>query len=444
MTTTTMMMKRYPVYKDSGIEWLGEIPEYWEMKRLKYTFHVVNGSTPRSSEPAYWDGDIVWVTPEDLGNLRSEVIFAAARMITKEGYSSCGTTLVPKDSLVLSTRAPIGHLARAGVPLCTNQGCRSLVFHKDSNHPFFFYQILAAKQELQSWGQGSTFMELSKERLESITIITPPLVEQQAIANYLDRQTAKIDALIAKKERQIELLKEKRIALISHAVTKGLNPAATMKDSGTEWLGEIPEHWEIFQIRRAIDRFVDYRGKTPEKTQNGVCLVTAGNIKNGFIDYSLCEDFIRQEDYEDWMVRGLPEIGDVLITTEAPLGESAQVDNPNIALAQRIILLKANKHRISNEYLKCYIRSKSGIAELWSRATGSTAVGIKAWHLKEILIIVPPLAEQQAIADYLDHETAKIDVLIAKIQLSIDKLKEYRTALIPAAVTGKIDLRGEA
>lgn len=142
------------------------------------------------------------------------------------------------------------------------------------------------------------------------------------------------------------------------------------------------------------------------------------------------------------MTRGFPENGDVVVTTEAPLGESAQIIDTYIALAQRIILLKENRDWIINDYLKYYFISLSGQGELWSRATGSTAIGIKASHLKEIYLPVPPLSEQCAISTYIYHETAKIDSLVTKVQAAIEKLKEYRTTLISAAVTGKIDVRG--
>ena len=154
----------------------------------------------------------------------------------------------------------------------------------------------------------------------------------------------------------------------------------------------------------------------------------------------LSSEFIREEDYDEWMVRGLPEVGDVVLTTEAPLGESAQITGTRIALAQRIILFKANRVRITNDYLKYHFASHSGIGELWSRATGSTAIGIKASHLKQIFVTVPPLNEQEAITGHIDGETAKLDALIAKVQEGIEKLKDYRTALISAAVTGKIDV----
>jgi type I restriction enzyme S subunit len=205
--------------KDSGVEWLGRIPASWKVKRLKRIFHVVNGSTPASGEPSYWDGDIPWITPDDLGDLRGTSIYEARRNITELGYHSCGTTLVPLGSLVLSTRAPIGHLAIAGVPLCTNQGCRSLVFRGTDSATFFFYELMAARPELESLGQGSTFMELAKGMLEDVELVVPPETGQRAIAAFLDRETAWIDSLAGKVRGAIDRLGELRNALISAAVT---------------------------------------------------------------------------------------------------------------------------------------------------------------------------------------------------------------------------------
>lgn len=437
------MRKIYPKYKDSGIEQLGEMPEHWGLNRVKHIFCVFNGATPKSNEPKFWGGDVCWVTPEDLGDLEGTVINSTSRRITQEGYQSCGTTLVPAGNLVLSTRAPIGHIAQTGVPLCTNQGCRILAFKRDVNHKYFFYEILCAKPYLQSWGEGSTFMELSKNKLEMIFLAYPPKPEQEKIASFLDDQTNKIDELISKKERQINLMKEKRAAVITRVVLTGLDPNVPTKESGIEWLGEIPAHWQLLQIRRVMKKFVDYRGKTPEKVSSGIPLITAANVKNGFIDFANVQEYVRVGDYDEWMGRGLPELGDVLITTEAPLGEVAQINNTNIALAQRIIMFKVDKQLMVNEYLKYFVMSGAGSAELITRSTGSTALGIKAWHLKEILITIPPLIEQRKIIQYIDQETSNIDKLISKIQSSIDKLKEYRSALISAAVTGKIDVRGE-
>jgi len=209
----------YPEYKDSGIEWLGQIPAHWEVKPLKRIFKVFNGSTPKSSEPEYWDGDIPWVTPDDLGDLASSEISETRRYITKAGYESCGTNLVPAGSLVLSTRAPIGHLAIASVALCTNQGCRSMVPYGNTNSRFWYYVIYAGRPQLVSFGQGSTFMELGKSKLEIVMLPFPPVQEQQAIAEFLDRETARIDGLVSKINQAIEKLQEYRSALITAAVT---------------------------------------------------------------------------------------------------------------------------------------------------------------------------------------------------------------------------------
>ena len=205
--------------KDSGIEWLGEIPEGWEAVPLKRVFRILNGSTPKSGEPSFWDGDIPWVTPDDLGDLKSDTLLNTQRMITEEGYNSCGTSLAPTGSLVLSTRAPIGHLAIAGIPFCTNQGCRCLVFRNKDNHRFYYYQLLVAKQELESWGQGSTFKEIGRDKLGAVSLLNSPFDEQRSIAAFLDQETARIDALLEKVRESIEKLREYRTALISAAVT---------------------------------------------------------------------------------------------------------------------------------------------------------------------------------------------------------------------------------
>ena len=205
--------------KDSGIEWLGQTPAHWSLTKVKRLFRVVNGSTPATGVAEYWDGDTVWVTPDDLGQLTSDTITHGRRNISQLGHASCATTLVPPGSLVLSTRAPIGHLAIAGVQLCTNQGCKCLLPREVGNVRYFYYQLLAARPHLKSCGDGSTFQELSSRKLESVSLGCPPRREQDAIAHFLDRETARIDAPVSKVHQAIDRLREYRTALISAAVT---------------------------------------------------------------------------------------------------------------------------------------------------------------------------------------------------------------------------------
>jgi len=444
--------KPYPAYKDSGAGWLGEIPEHWEMKKAKYCLRAIEqGWSPQcENRPA---------EPEEWGVLKVGCVNGA--IFDPSENKALPLNMEPRTEYeirrgdVLMSRANTRELlgsasvvaqVRSRLLLC-DKLYRLKVFSTEVD-PIFLVLLLGSttvrfQLEREATGASDSMQNISMGTIRALIIPVPQLTEQRLIASFLDRETAHIDALIAKKERLIELLTEKQTALISHAVTKGLDPTVPMKDSGVEWLGDIPVHWEILSLRRVVDKFVDYRGKTPEKVPSGIPLITARNIKNGRVDFSLSEEFIRDEDYDEWMVRGLPEIGDVLITTEAPLGESALVDDTNIALAQRIILIKTDKSLISNDFLKNHFTAKSGTGELWSRATGSTAIGIKASHLKETLVVVPPLVEQKAITRYLDHETSKNDALISKVRAHIEKLKEYRIAIISAAVTGKIDVRGE-
>jgi type I restriction enzyme S subunit len=189
-----------------------------------------------------------------------------------------------------------------------------------------------------------------------------------------------------------------------------------------------------------VRAFIDYRGATPEKVKSGIPLVTAANIRNGHIEFDSVQEFIPERDYDAWMVRGLPEIGDVLLTTEAPLGEVAQITHCRIALAQRVILLKADSRFILSDYLKFYFLSDVGNFQLATRATGSTAIGIKASHLRAVPVLVPPLDEQRRIVSLLDRQTARLDALIEKKERLITLLEEKRAAMINRAVTKGLDL----
>ena len=245
-----MSLPRYAEYKDSGVAWLGDVPAQWKVAPLKRLFHIVGGSTPKSENSEFWGGDIVWVSPADLSKLDSLKIGDSARKITSEGLASCGTTLVPPGSLVLSTRAPIGSLAIAGVELCTNQGCKALVPKGASKSSFYAYMLIASTEQLNLRGKGTTFLELSADELGAFRIVRPKEEEQSAIAAFLDRETGKIDALIAEQEKLLTLLAEKRQATISHAVTRGLKLNAPMRDSGVPWLSDVPAHWSMTRLRK--------------------------------------------------------------------------------------------------------------------------------------------------------------------------------------------------
>ena len=435
----------YPEYRDSGVDWLSEVPAHWEAKRLRFVAKTsITKQEVRDLDPETEVSFVPMEAVREYGGIDLDSTKQLSDVVEGYTYFRNGDVIVAKitpcfengkGALATGLFNDVGfgttelHVLRASFRIDP----RFLLHLTFSDH---FRRIGKASM----YGAGGQ-KRISDDFIRDFRHPVPGLREQRTIADFLDRETAKIDALVARKERLIELLQEKRAALITRAVTRGLNPDVPMKDSGVEWLGEIPAHWEVYRLRRVVSKFVDYRGKTPEKSPSGARLVTAKNVKNQSIDFSLSEEFIPEDLYRQWMVRGRPERGDVLITTEAPLGETAQILDADIALAQRIILLKVNTRRITNDYLKYHFAADPGRMELCTRATGSTALGIKASHLKVSLVAVPPVCEQEEISRTVDSGTVDVDLLIAKIHEAINLLKEFRTALISAAVTGKIDVR---
>ena len=207
--------------KDSGVKWIGRVPEHWNVKKLKNIAVIFNGATPSSNNQDYWDGNwdgnIVWITPKDINNIK--FITSSERKITQKGYENCGSSLVSPGTIVITTRAPIGKVAITDVELCTNQGCKSLVLNEKINNIFLYYYLTVSTEYLNSLGSGTTFMELSGTALGIIKVPFPTIQEQQQIADYLDTQTAKIDQAIALKTAHIEKLKEYRNVLINDVVT---------------------------------------------------------------------------------------------------------------------------------------------------------------------------------------------------------------------------------
>jgi type I restriction enzyme, S subunit len=247
-TSLTRKWKPYPAYKDSGVEWLGEIPEHWELWKTTHAFGLIgSGTTPLTSHEEYYEGNIPWINTSEL---RDNLINNTSKKLTEKALLDFPTLRVyPVGTLLVALYgATIGRVGILQIPAATNQACCALSEPKHLSVGFTFYWFLAHRQQLILLASGGGQPNISQDIIRSLRISTPPISEQRAIAAFLDRETARINALISKKERLIELLQEKRAALISHAVTKGLDPNVPMKDSGVEWLGEIPLGWNLGKI----------------------------------------------------------------------------------------------------------------------------------------------------------------------------------------------------
>ena len=436
-------MNRYEKYKDSGIAWLGEVPEHWNVKRLKFLGDIILGLTYSPENITNEDNGTLVLRSSNIQN--GKLVFEDNVFVNSDIPQKMITT--EQDILICSrngSRSLIGKCAlieKYGL----NQTFRAFMTVYRTPYRKFVYYALNSEIFKSQLGLflTSTINQLTTQVLGNFNIAFPPRDEQTAIAHYLDTKLGEIDALIDKQQTLLEKLAERRTATITAAVTRGLNPNAPMKNSGVEWLGDVLAHWDVSPFKLVMNSIIDYRGKTPEKTNSGVFLITARNIKNGIIDYTLSQEFIDEDNYEEVMRRGLPKLGQVLMTTEAPLGEVAQIDRTDVALAQRVLKFDGKKNKLDNRFLKYFILSKAFQASLYKFATGSTALGIKSERLSYLKSLLPPVTEQTAIANYLDQETAKIDRLCETVNQTIGRLKEYRTALITQAVTGKIKVTDE-
>src|SRR6266516_457553 len=398
-------MKNFPVEKPSRSDLNGNFPASREITKLKWVCELKYGSSLSDenriigSIPVYGSNGIV-------------------------GYHNMSIT--QKPVIIIGRKGSFGKINYS------NEKCFPIdtTYYIDqtatrNNLRWLFYALNTL--ELDSISKDSAVPGLSREEAYKKLVVFPSLDEQKKIALFLDSETQKIDSLISKKQTLIDLLKEERAAIINQAVTKGIDPNVEMKDSGIEWLGRIPNHWRPVPLKKHLLSVVDYRGKTPTKREDGeIFLVTARNIKGGIINYTLSQEYISKDDYNQVMQRGKPIIGDVLFTTEAPLGEVASVDRDDIALAQRIIKFRANPEYLDNYYLKEWLSSQSFQNNLQSYATGSTALGIKASKLNFLKLLLPPLGEQKMILYYISEEKAKIDNSIVNIQKEIALLQEYR------------------
>ena len=444
-----MSFPTYPAYKNSGVEWLGEVPEHWDVQPLKRAIdRIESGTSVNAADYPAAAGA--------FGVLKTSCVYSGVfdwsenKTVDEDDLARVSCPLQPNTLIVSRMNTPdlvgaTGLVADAPGGLFLPDRLWQ-VYIRQNHSPEFMFYFTKSKQyreqvKMACSGTSASMQNLGQDDFRSLLFAAGTKEEEVKIARFLDHEIAQIDALIAEQQRLVELLKEKRQAVISHAVTKGLNPDAPMKDSGVEWLGEVPAHWEIGGLTRFIGPVVDYRGRTPTKVDEGVFLVTARNIRHGRIDYEVSQEFVDPASAESLLARGRPEIGDLLFTMEAPLGQVALIDRTDIALAQRIVKFRGESHVMKSHYLMYWFMSTACQARLETLATGSTALGIKASKLGMIECLAPSLKEQDEIFSYIQREIAKSDMLVSEAEQVILLLQERRSALISAAVTGKIDVR---
>lgn len=415
------MIKPYYKHKVTNVAWLGSVPSHWNIHKFKYIVKIFGGGTPSKGNLEYWNGDIPWVSPKDM---KSERIESSEDYITEKGLLNSAAKLIPPNNIILVIRSGIlKHslpIAINNVEVAINQDLKVLVPSKKVKYDFLFWLIKGLSKEIlfECKKNGATVDSIEIENLTMMQVVIPPLEEQDLITRFLTNATSNIDKLLNKKEQLLALLQEKRQALIDEAITRGLDREALMKDSGIEWLGAVPANWKIRKLKTVAFlksgetinySYIDADGQYP---------VYGGNGLRGFTKtYTHKGDFIL-------IGRQGALCGNVrLVAGYFWASEHAVVVTPSIDLDI------------------CWLEKLLIVMNLNQYSESAAQPGLSVEKIKNLQICVPSKEEQMEIADFVSNKVVKIDNVIEKISSQIEKLQEYRQALISEAVTGKIDVR---
>ena len=423
--------------KDSGIEWIGEIPEGWEIRKIKNNFMIYAGATPKSEKAEYWDGSIPWITPADFKTTDKYVSYGR-KSLTALGYDSCGTTLVPAGSIIFSKRAPVGSVVIAKNTLCTNQGCLACIPNDAVNSTYFYYCMSIFTEQFELVSAGTTFKEIAASTFASFLLPCPPLSQQNEIVNFLDKESSRIDSMLSKTRSSIEEYKKLKQAVITQAVIKGVRGKREMKDSGVEWIGKIPTTYSICKLKYLLknplkyganESGIPYSDSLPRYIRI-TDITPDGNLKyTGKLSLS-------EESAKDYIL----EDGDILFARSgATVGKTFIYYQSYGRSAYAGYLIKASlNNKVSPKFV--YYYTCSSLYEIWKNSIfiQSTIQNIGADRYANLPVPVPKtLQEQEEIADYLDAKCAEIDKLIAKKEQLVKELECYKKSLIYEVVTGK-------
>jgi type I restriction enzyme S subunit len=442
-------MNKYPKYKSSGVEWLETIPEHWSISRLKYLGELYGGLTGKSGVDFNNDEN-----PKNKPYIPYTNIFNNT-YISKDHYhyvsideGEIQNRVKKNDMFFLMSSETFKDLGKSCIliddvdELYLNSFCKGYRIKDENIYPLFLnYQILGhLHREMISYeGKGFTRINLRQDKLNDLFVFYPPHTEQQQIVQFLDEKTGVIDKLISTKERKIELLKQQRTSLINEVITKGLNPKVKMKDSGVEWIGEIPEHWDY----KSLKYVVSYNNKV--LTEN-----TDPNYELNYIEISDVDSGGNINNATPYFFKDCPSRcrrviskGDVIVSTVRTYLKSIGYikDEVKDLICSTGFCVLTPKDKLLSKYLFYQVLTEYFIDEVISKSVGVSYPSITSTELINIKVLVPTYSEQQQIVKHLDSLTKEMDDLVSMEQNKIDLLKEYRQSLISEVITGKIDVR---
>lgn len=435
-------MKQYPAYKDSGIEWIGEIPEHWGIKPFKHVGEIVLGKM---------------LTNDDKGNYYQKPYLRAQNISwekinaddIKEMWFSqheLNQYRVKENDLLISEGGEVGRTAiwrnEIGECYIQNSVHKITISHDDDPLYYMFHSLIYGKTGYyDSIVNRVSIAHLTREKLKEIRFLSPPQTEKKSISRYLTRKTTQIDSLIEKKQKMIELLKEERIAIINLAVTKGLNPDVKMKDSGIEWLGDIPERWKVPKLYYLTTTIGDGLHGTPEYVEESeYAFINGNNLSDGAIRINQSTRCVSYEDYNKYKI----DLNDstILMSINGTIGNLAFYRGESLVLGKSAAYINCDKS-LTRTFLFYFLQSSVVNDFVKLEVTGTTIFNLSLESIRNLIVALPPLDEQRKIVEYLEKNIAVIKGLIEKEEKLILFLQEYRTSLISEAVTGKIDVRDE-
>jgi type I restriction enzyme, S subunit len=444
-----MKFKQYQKYKESNVDFLSKVPVEWNVYRLKFLISALesgkrepeeetpfeNGAFSLGGEHVNWDGTL------KLDNVR---------LVSEEFYNSMNQgkiriddTLLVKDGATIGKTALI--LKKEYDKMCVNEHVFILRPNKKINPKLLYYLIYSdcGFTQIKLTETGSAQGGVNSEFISKVTFtISGDSNEQKNITTFLDKKTTEINSLLEKDKHLIELLKERRIALINHVVTKGLNPKTKFYDSGIDWIGKIPEDWEVSKLKFITELIVDGTHFTPEYLAEGVPFLRVTDIQTDKIDFNEIK-FISEKESKEINGRCNPKKGDLLFSKNGTIGIPKVVDwDFPFSIFVSLCLIRPNK-KININYLKYFLLSKSIIEQIHYRSKTTSVTNLHLDQIKEFILSYPPKTEQTQIVSYLDKATSKIDEAVKKIEKRIELLEEYKKSLIHNVVTGKVNVRSK-
>lgn len=444
-------MRKYEKYKDSGVEWIGEIPEHWEIQRLKYNALIILGKMLMSNPPKGEEFKYTlekYLKSKNIGWLQ---VFNGSKDVDEMWFNDLEKKLYKLEvgDIVMNEGGDIGKVSlwpNSDFDCYIQNSVHRITSPKNVDIKYLAYFLYATSKRGYFWSIVSqiSIAHLTKEKLSNTPTVIPSLPEQESIASYLDSKVGEIDNMIEKTEKKIKLYEELKKSIITRAVTKGLNPNAKMKDSGVEWIGEVPEHWNKCRLKFncCLKGRIGWNGLRSDEfeTDSYAYLVTGQDFKSSDIEWSKCYQINKNRYEEDPFIQ--LKNGDLLITKDGTIGKIAKVSNmdKSACLNSGIFVMKqkSKKNEFTQGFLYWLLCSDLFKAFNQYTTTGTTILHLYQNVFENMPLLIPSLPEQQSIASYLDSKTSTIDSQISIAHKRIDLLKELKSSLITNVVTGKI------